>query len=337
MSVSALDHAVSNPPPRTPPPKAEHPRNAPAPSPIGEQKAGRINFNSGDTHTTQLFASQAPASQSRTEGRTSQANSGQFGANDAHGPFGQLKQKLKGWCGGQRPPKPDPCQPPPCNGKPPKPPKPCKPKPDPCKPDPCNSKPPVRPDPCKPDPYPCKSNENLLEMLKGAFESFKTPGSGQFINKETIRDFAQKDPAMHPGQRHLIHLAQALDSREGLLDAIDRYSTTGALDNLIDMRKIQMTLDDPSPLKYYSDQQLAGEMLEHFRGLSNREHPGYINTNKLREIAKWPTGDEGRGRLAWIAQEVIKRSETEKQMDGGDNCWGTDGWIHKSTLEQMFK
>ena len=174
-------------------------------------------------------------------------------------------------------------------------------------------------------------------MLKGAFERFKTPGSGQFINKETIRDFAQKDPAMHPGQRDLILLAQALDSREGLLDAIDRHSTTGALDNLIDMRKIQMTLNDPSPLTYHSDKQLAGEMLDHFRALRDRDYPDYINIDKLKEIAKWPTGGEGHGRLAWIAQELLKRSQVKDQMDGGDNWWGTDGWIHKSTLEKMFQ
>lgn len=69
-------------------------------------------------------------------------------------------------------------------------------------------------------------------------------------------------------------------------------------------------------------------------GLKDFQNPQYISIEKLRDLAKWPTGDPVHGRLALIAQEVLKRSDVRDGMDGGDR-WGKDGWIHIDTLRQM--
>ena len=255
--------------------------------------------------------------------------------------------------GKPKPPKPDPCKPDPCDSKPPVRPTPCKPdpcygkppKPDPCKPDPCDSKPPVRPTPCKPDPcygnrpdpvYSQKSNDDLARMLLNNFDAFKDPKQPWFVTKDGLSDMANKPLTGNTSQDQNIRLARELMKRPELVNALDRHSTTGALDGLIDRQKIQMTLSSQSPMKYQDDNQLAAEMLRHFDALRDPDNRDYISLDKLRGLAQWPTNDPVHGRLAWIAQEVLKRSEVKDTMDGGDR-WGKDGWIHKDTLRQMSR
>ena len=361
MSVSALEKPVSNLPPHTPPPKPELKSKDVSPSLTNGQNAERVSFNSVDNKPGKLFADQESTSKARTNGDLSQGNNRQSATSDAQSPgiFNTFKQNLKGWCGGQRPPKPDPCLPPPCNAKPPKPPKPCPPeRPIPCKPDPCNSKPPVRPTPCKPDPCigkpperptPCKpdpchgkpdpwfsnkSNDDLAKMLLNSFDAFKDPKQPGYVTTQGISDLASKPLTGDAAQDQNIRLARELMKRPELVNAMDRHSTTGALDGLIDRKKIEMTLSSQSPLKYLDDNKLAGEMLDQFRALRDPDNTDYINVDKLRGIAQWPTSDPVHGRLAWIAQEILKRSETLAAADGGDH-WGKDGWIHKDTLRQM--
>lgn len=354
MSVSALDKPVHNPPLRTPPPKPEHKVKNAGSSADGGQNAGRVSFGSGNKKPCKIDPGQA----SSTKANCTQ-ESRQSVATDAQpsGLLNHFKQKLKGWCGGQRPPKPDPCPPPPCNAKPPKPPKPCPPeppkpdpcygkppeRPTPCKPDPCNGKPPERPTPCKPDPchgkpdpwYSGQSNDDLAKMLLNNFDAFRDPKQS-WITTQAISDMASKPLTGDVDQDRNIRLARELMKRPELVNAIDRHSTTGALDGIIDRLKIQMTLNSQSPHKYQDDKQLAGEMLANFSALKDPDNPQYISIDKLRDMAKWPTDDPTHGHLAWIAQEVLKRSETLAGLDSGDH-WGKDGWIHKDTLRQMSR
>ena len=376
MSVSALDRPVSNPPARTPPPKPERKDKDASSSAAGGQKVERVSFNSGDKNPGKVMAAQETTAKARTDSNLPQGNSRQSSAADAQPQelLSKFKQKLKGWCGGQRPPKPDPCPPPPCNTKPPKPPKPCKPtppkpdpcygkppvRPTPCKPDPCDSKPPVRPTPCKPDPCdskppvrptPCKpdpchgkpdpwysnkSNDELAQLLLSNFDAFKDPKQPWYVTTQGISNIASKPLTGNAAQDQNIRLARELMKRPELVNAMDRHSSTGALDGLIDRQKIQMTIGSQSPFKYQDDKQLAGEMLNHFKALRDPENPEYISVDKLRGMAQWPTDDPVHGRLAWIAQEILKRSQTLSELDGGDH-WGKDGWIHKDTLRQMAR
>ena len=344
MSVSALDNPVSNPPPRTPPPKPELKNKDVSPSVAGGQKAGRVSFNSGDSKPGKVFAAQASTIKACADGTRSKGDDRQPVAADAQSPgtVDKFMQKLKGWCGGQRPPKPDPCPPAPCNAKPPKPSKPCPPERP--KPDPCYGKPPERPTPCKPDPcygkpdpwYSNKSNDDLASMLLNNFDAFKDPKQPGFINTQSISDMASKPLTGNAAQDQNIRLAKELMKRPELVNAIDRHSTTGALDGLIDRKKIEMTLASQSPMKYLDDKQLAGEMLDHFKALRDPDNPEYISIDKLRDVAQRPTDDPVHGRLAWIAQEILKRSDTSAALDGADH-WGKDGWIHKDTLRQMAR
>lgn len=346
MSVSALDRSVSNPPPQTPPLKAQPKGKEAGSSAAGGQKSERVSFNTSDNKPCKIMADQASTTKASTNGKMSQVSERES-QTPSSGLLSQFKQAVKGFCGGQRPPKPDPCPPPPCNAKPPKPcppppPKPCPPERP--KPDPCLGKPPERPTPCKPDPChgkpdPCysgQSNDDLAKKLLDNFDAFKDPKQPWYITTQGISDLANKPLTGNPDQDQNIRLARELMKRPELLDAIDRHSTTGALDGLIDRKKIEMTLCSQSPHKYQDDKQLAAQMLQHFSALKDPDNPDYISIDRLRDIAKWPTDDTANGRLAWIAQELLKRSETAARLDGGDH-WGKDGWIHKDTLRRMSR
>lgn len=171
-------------------------------------------------------------------------------------------------------------------------------------------------------------------MLLNNFDAFKDPKRPQYVTTQGIEAMANKPLTGNAAQDQNILLARELMKRPELVNAMDRHSTTGALDGLIDRQKIQMTLGSQSPMKYLDDNKLAGEMLKHFSALRDPDNRDYISIDKLRGMAQWPTDDPAHGRLAWIAQEILKRSETLASADGGDH-WGKDGWIHKDTLRQM--
>ncbi|WP_193557576.1 hypothetical protein [Pseudomonas kairouanensis] len=354
MSVSALDKPVPNPPPRTPPLKSEPQGKEMGASAARGQTAQQVSFNAGGSKPCKIMADQVSTAKTPAAGQMSPVSERESQTRSS-GLFSQFKQAVKGFCGGQRPPKPDPCPPPPCTTKPPKPcppevSKPCPPKPPkPCpperpKPDPCLGKPPERPTPCKPDPcygkpdpwYSSQSNDDLAKMLLNNFDAFKDPKQPWYITTQGISDLANKPLTGNPDQDQNIRLARELMRRPELVNAMDRHSTTGALDGLIDRKKIQMTLSSQNPHKYQDDKQLAAEMLKHFDALKDPDNPDYISIDRLKDMAKWPAGDTAHGRLAWIAQELLKRSDTSASFDGADH-WGRDGWIHKDTLRRMSR
>lgn len=84
-------------------------------------------------------------------------------------------------------------------------------------------------------------------------------------------------------------------------------------------------------MKYLDDKQLAQKMFKHFEDLQDCDNPEYISLDKLRRSSPPLSGYP-----AWIAQEILKRSDTSAALDGGDH-WGKDGWIHKDTLRQMAR
>jgi hypothetical protein len=182
--------------------------------------------------------------------------------------------------------------------------------------------------------YSQKSNDDLARQLLNNFDAFKDPKTPWFVTTQGLSDMANKPLTGNPAQDQNIRLARELLRRPEVVHALDRHSSTGALDGLIDRQKIQMTLSSQSPLKYQDDSRLAQEMLEHFEGLKDPANPGFISIDKLHGLASWPTSDPVHGRLAGIAQEVLKRAEVKENMDGGD-YWGKDGWIHWDTLRDL--
>ena len=113
-----------------------------------------------------------------------------------------------------------------------------------------------------------------------------------------------------------IRLAKALLQRPELLDALDRHSTTGALDGLIDRKKLGMVINDNNYFRYNNDKQLAQEMLEHFDDLKGGRGGRELKITDLRKLAAQSlTGDASKDHLIQLAQEVLKRSHLLKLMD----------------------
>lgn len=67
-----------------------------------------------------------------------------------------------------------------------------------------------------------------------------------------------------------IRLANELLRRPELMAAMDRHSSTGALDGLIDRQKLNMVIKGENYFKYKTDKELAGELLDHFDELKKR-------------------------------------------------------------------
>ncbi|MGF6095057.1 hypothetical protein [Pseudomonas sp. 18175] len=339
MTLSVLDNPVYNPKPHMPPPKAHHKGKDAGASAGGGQNAERVSFGSGENKSCKVTAFH----QSPDRGQASQCHNRQP-SNEPSSPFTQLRQAFKSWWGGQRPPRPDPCPTPPCSAKPPRPdpclPPPCNtkpPEPDPCPPPPCYNKPSPPPKPCRPEPpEPCRyeRNDKLLEELVKNFGEFQKLSCKSYITTNDIKEMAREPFGESDKKDQSIHLAQALLKHPELINAIDRHSTTGALDEIIDLQKIEMTLNSKSPYKYFDDKYLADEIFKHFSEFTSMKSSDYISVRKLKRIASQSTELPGSAHLTWMAQELLKRSETLEKLDD-DVFWGKGKWIHKDALLRM--
>ena len=189
--------------------------------------------------------------------------------------------------------------------------------------------------PCKPGATDAQMDDMVRKLLKN-FDAFTDPRRPDYITTKSIRNMAKQPFGSDPVQNANIRLANALVNNPQALNAIDRHSSTGALDGRIRRQEIEQTLSSQSPLKYLDDSGLAQEMLDHFQELKDPANPGFISIAKLRGLASWSTSNPIYGRLAWIAKEVLKRSEVMKNMDAGDHL-GKDGWIHWNTLLRMSR
>ncbi|KAF1030668.1 MAG: hypothetical protein GAK37_01184 [Pseudomonas sp.] len=203
-------------------------------------------------------------------------------------------------------------------------------------------RPPV-PEPCpckpgKPDPqYGTKNNEELAQLLLDNFDAFKDPKSPSYITKQGLEAMASRPLTGDPDKDRNIHLAKELLKRPDLVDALDRHSTTGALDGLIDRQKIEMTIKGQSPFKYQSDKQLAAEMLKHFDELKGGFWSRTINIDDLKDLAGQKlTGDASKDNLIWLAREIIQRSEALKKMDNTRGL-DDDGLISKKGLKKLSR
>lgn len=203
------------------------------------------------------------------------------------------------------------------------------------------TKPPARPCPsgaCKPDTdYSMKNNEGLAQLLLDNFDAFKDPKSPGYITRQGLEAMASRALTGDPATDRNIHLAKELLKRPGLVDALDRHSSTGALDGLIDRQKIEMTIKGESPFRYKSDKELAAQMLEHFDDLKGGFWKKTISIDDLKKIAEQKlTGDSSRDHLVWLARELIQRSDTLSKMDNTGSR-DHDGLISKKGLKKLSR
>jgi hypothetical protein len=215
-------------------------------------------------------------------------------------------------------PDPEPCRP--CIGKPPKP-----------NPGYCG---PVsgRPDPL----YSGKTNEALAKHLLDNFDSFGGRGA-QYVTPENLASMASRPLTGHAATDHNIRAAREILKRPGLVEALDRHSSTGHLDGLIDRLKITMIINSTNPFKYHDDKELAQAMLERFGDLKSGFWNPAIEIKELRQLAAKPlTGRPRTDALIQLAKEVTQRSHLLQQMENTGSR-PHDGKIHKDALRWLSR
>lgn len=244
---------------------------------------------------------------------------------------------FKHWVGhcfsGYRPPFPGCSNPPPrpnpgCSNPPPR-------------PNPGCSNPPPRPypmPPCRPDPqYSLKNNEQLAQQLSDNFNAFRDRNNPGYISVDSIHAMAKKGWSPDPVTNANIRLANELLRRPELMSALDRNTSTGALDGLINRQNVNAVIKGENYFKYKSDKELAGEMLKHFNELKSNPRAGELSFHNLRRLASQSqTGDSSKDHLVQLAQEILRRSDVLKKMDnlaGRDN----DGRISWQALYQLSR
>jgi len=196
----------------------------------------------------------------------------------------------------------------------------------------CN--PPPRPDPTVGKPYPpapgwpdptysLKSNDELAQQLRDNFNAFRDRSNPGYVSVDSIYGMAKKTWSPNPVTNANIRLANELLRRPELMSALDRHSSTGALDGLIDRQNVNIVVKGENYFKYKTDKEMAGEMLEHFDELKRNPWDRELSFNHLRSLAaQEQTGDSPMDHLIQLSQEILKRSDVLRKMDnlaGRDN------------------
>ena len=324
MSVPMLDKTLN--PSSTPTPsrtaatsEAKVARPMPSALSFNSHSAADVNFRFRETQGGPVFGNYQPS----TERHYRPCHPGYQGGAPAMPSFmEQFKQWMTQWFGGGRPP-----HRPGCGNPPPR-------------PDPTIGNPPPRPFPTmpgRPDPHYSKMNrEELAQLLLNNFDAFKDPSKPGYISTESLHAMANKSCSSDPLMNQNIRLAQELLRRPELTDALDRHSSTGALDGLIDRQNLSLVIKGENYFKYKSDKELAGEMLEHFDDLKGRRG-AELKISDLRKLASQPpTQDSDKNHLIQLAQEILKRGDVLKRMDnlaGNDN----DGRISRKALKLLSR
>lgn len=339
MSVSTLDtpvNASSNPnlPRASTGPEAKARGPAPAAPSFNGHNAANVNFQARDNHRGLMFGNPQPT----TAHARHADQAGHYGSMPAMPALLDLfKQWLGHWFGGHRPGMGSGC-----NNPPPRPMPGCSNPPQ--RPMPGASNPPPRPFPTigrpyptppgRPDPqYSLKNNEDLAKQLRDNFNAFIDPRNYGAVTIDSIHAMAKKGYSSNPVMRENIRLANELLRRPDLLSALDRHSTTGALDGVIDRQNVNLVISGENYFKYKTDKELAAEMYEHFDDLKGASWKRELSISDLKKLAQQPlTGDAPKDHLIQLAQEVLKRSDALTRMDQNN-----DGRIDRSTLRWLSR
>ena len=182
-----------------------------------------------------------------------------------------------------------------------------------------------------------KNNEQLAKQLSDNFNAFRDRNNPGYISVDSIHAMAKKGWSPDPVTNANIRLANELLRRPELMSALDRNTSTGALDGLINRQNVNAVIEGENYFKYKSDKELAGEMLKHFNELKSNPRAGELSFHNLRRLASQSqTGDSSKDHLVQLAQEILRRSDVLKKMDnlaGRDN----DGRISWQALYQLSR
>ncbi len=177
-----------------------------------------------------------------------------------------------------------------------------------------------------------KNREELAQQLRDNFNAFADPKKPGYISVDSILAMAKRGWSPNPAMNENIRLANELLRRPELMAAMDRHSSTGALDGLIDQQNLNLVIKGENYFKYNTDKELAGELLEHFDELKNGSGGSSLKIRDLKKWARQPlTGDAAKDHLIQLAQEMLKRSDLLEKMDNRASKDG-DGKISRTGL-----
>lgn len=200
-----------------------------------------------------------------------------------------------------------------------------------------NPGPPPRPTPTLPNPFPNKSNEQLAWGLLNNYEAFKGRWPSTTVTPQSIAKMANRPLTGNPYTDANIQLANELQRRPDLMQALDRNGSTGALDGRLSRDDIRSFIGSGNPLKLSDDKQLVRDMLTNFNALKG----GYFsNSIKLKDIsarASQPlTGDPYQDHLIQLSREVMSRSDLQAAMDNRFS-WLRDGRVTRQELFDLLR
>ncbi|WP_231980923.1 hypothetical protein [Pseudomonas rhodesiae] len=156
----------------------------------------------------------------------------------------------------------------------------------------------------------------MATQLRRNFEAFMDPKNPGYVSIDSIQAMAKKGWSLLPRVNDNIRLAKEMLRRPELLSALDRHSSTGALDGLIDRQNVDLVVGGKNYFKYKSDKELVGELLKHFDELKDGPSSWDIDIQDLRNLAREPlTGDSPRDYLVQLAQELLRRNDLVTRLD----------------------
>ena len=318
MSVSTLDASV----PASTTPNRALADDKPSAKPGGPAPTG-LSFKDHATVTISFHSHEKKSGSvpSDPQAPVERQMSGQDKVSMLHSFLNSLKDWITSLFSGFRPPM-DPG----CGNKPPPRPNPGESNPPP-RPNPGESNPPPRPTPTIGRPFPTppggvdtqyslKNNEQLAQQLLDNFRAFRDPKNPGYVSADSIHEMANKKWTSDPVMNENIRLAREMLRRPELMNAIDRHSSTGALDGLIDRENLRLVINGGNYFKYHSDKDVVQELLEHFKELRGSQWDLSLQVNDLKQLAASPlTGDSEKDHLIQLAQEMLKRSDLVTKLD----------------------
>jgi hypothetical protein len=199
-----------------------------------------------------------------------------------------------------------------------------------------NPGPPPRPTPTLPNPFPNKSNEQLAWGLLNNYEAFKGRWSST-VTPQSIAKMANRPLTGNAYTDANIQLANELQRRPDLMQALDRNGSTGALDGRLSRDDIRSFIGSANPLKLSDDKQLVRDMLTHFNALKGGYFSNSIKLNDISARASRPlTGNPYQDHLIQLSREVMSRSDLQAAMDNRSS-WLRDGRITQLELFELLR
>ena len=86
------------------------------------------------------------------------------------------------------------------------------------------------------------------------------------------------------------------------------------------------------------DKQLAKGLLNNWDAFEDKNKPGFITQNSIREMANKPmSGRAGDDLNVMLAREILSRPDLNRQLDQHSRTGKQDGWIDKRNIEIVIE